>query len=58
MKCMACNYEYEGEKRDFENINENFLKFGTVTVGLDESGRYLYKDVYYCPKCGTVKVDV
>lgn len=49
MKCAACGYEGGFEWVGFSGIME--LKFNSPSVFKR------YKELYSCPKCGTVKVE-
>jgi len=50
MKCEACGYEKKDSTSNFGNrfpiLTELFTTYGDS------------KDVYYCPQCGALKVDV
>ncbi len=61
MKCEACKYEYtatyneDGKEfligdREFECIDNSFF----VKI----NNNYLYKTIWICPKCGTLKIEL
>jgi len=60
MECKACGYKYE-DKDLYKNIGkEEFIMINEpVTIEKDEYGNpIIERQLYICPKCGTVKVDL
>jgi len=67
MKCM-CGYEEQYKKHDLNDLefyvaNKSFYKTKLSVVINDKQGdwdcdRLSSKDVFICPECGTLKIDM